>query len=68
LYRRYRKNVKHIVLVQPSAMARFLVSLAKGKGEAKIKRVSSLEEVTHATEGEVTLHSLGFLFLRSVGV
>ncbi len=45
LARPYRKNVKHIVLVAPSTMARLLLTLAKPlvsrKADAKVKRVST---------------------------
>ncbi|GIL46969.1 hypothetical protein Vafri_3828 [Volvox africanus] len=66
----YRKNVKHIVLVQPSAWARTLLALAQPfvskKAAHKVKKVDNLVQISEATGGEVKLESLGGRFIREI--
>ncbi|GFR43549.1 hypothetical protein Agub_g4642 [Astrephomene gubernaculifera] len=66
----YRKNVKHIVLVQPSAWARALLALAQPfvskKAAHKVKKVDNLVQIAEATGGEVKLESLGSRFVREI--
>ncbi|GLI58676.1 hypothetical protein VaNZ11_000419 [Volvox africanus] len=66
----YRKNVKHIVLVQPSAWARALLTLAQPfvskKAAHKVKKVDNLVQISDATGGEVKLESLGGRFIREI--
>ncbi|KXZ43314.1 hypothetical protein GPECTOR_94g636 [Gonium pectorale] len=66
----YRKHVKHIILVQPSAWARALLALAQPfvskKAAHKVKKVDNLVQVAEATGGEVRLESLGARFIREI--
>ncbi|GIL98435.1 hypothetical protein Vretimale_3815 [Volvox reticuliferus] len=66
----YRKNVKHIVLVQPTAWARTLLALAQPfvskKAAHKVKKVDNLVQISDATGGEVKLESLGGRFIREI--
>ncbi|EFJ51024.1 hypothetical protein VOLCADRAFT_88246 [Volvox carteri f. nagariensis] len=66
----YRKNVKHVVLVQPSAWARTLLALAQPfvskKAAHKVKKVDNLVQISDATSGEVKLESLGARFIREI--
>lgn len=67
LSREHRKNVKHLIVVQPSTWAKMLLFLSRpfvsSKAADKVKRVESIVEIPEATRGEVDLHHLGPSFL-----
>eukprot|EP00798_Chlamydomonas_sp_ICE-L_P000595 gene595-2017_t len=65
--RPYKKNVKHILVVQPSAWAKMLLFLAtpfvSSKAADKVKKVEVITKLKEATDGEVDVYSLGVSFL-----
>lgn len=68
LSRPYKKNVKFIVLVRPSAMLRALLVVLRPflslKAARKLHKVDSLLDIDTATGSEITAESTGPKFLR----
>mmetsp|Transcript_19015 Transcript_19015/g.40958 ORF Transcript_19015/g.40958 Transcript_19015/m.40958 type:complete len:906 (+) Transcript_19015:72-2789(+) len=64
----FRKNVKHILVVAPSAWAKLLLFLSRpfvsSKAADKIKKVESITDIGAATNGEVDVSHLGNAFLE----
>ena len=67
LTRDARKNVKHLIVVQPSTWAKMMLILSRpfvsSKAADKVKRVESIVDLAEVTRGEVDLHHLGPSFL-----
>ncbi|GAX84920.1 hypothetical protein CEUSTIGMA_g12341.t1 [Chlamydomonas eustigma] len=67
LARPYRKNVKHLIVVQPSTWAKVMLFLSRpfvsSKATDKVKKVDSIVEISTVTNGEVDVQHLGNAFL-----
>eukprot|EP00775_Hariotina_reticulata_P011678 gene11678-11821_t len=70
LPRAFRKNVKHVLLLQPSLMVRtglaLLYPFISSKAHAKVKQVHCLLDIDAATAGEVQVPHLGERFLTTL--
>ncbi|WIA30456.1 hypothetical protein OEZ86_000540 [Tetradesmus obliquus] len=70
LPRAFRKNVKHVLLLQPSltvcAALALLYPFVSSKAHAKVKQVHRLLDIEAATAGEVQVPHLGEQFLTAL--
>lgn len=66
----YHKNVKLVIMVQPSIVARFILAMLRPliseKGRSKIVKVDSLLDIDKVTHGELLLDHLGEQFLKAI--
>ena len=70
LPRPFRKNVQYVILVKPTgflrAVVKFMRAFISSKAHRKIKLLNELDEVSEATNAEVTLDHLGREFKRKM--
>lgn len=63
LERPYRKNVKRIIILYPTRFTRFAISVLRpflsGKSAKKIVTVTTAEDLSAATNGEIVEEHLG---------
>jgi len=67
----FRKNVKHVILVRPSAGLKFMLAIMRPllspKAYVKVKKVANLAAMAGATDSEVTMQHLGPRFAAAMG-
>lgn len=67
----FRKNVKHVILVRPSAGLKFMLAIVRPllspKAYVKVKKVVSLSAMAAATNSEVAMQHLGPRFAAAMG-
>jgi syndecan 1/collagen type V/XI/XXIV/XXVII alpha len=70
LPRAFRKNVKHVILLQPSMLVKAALALlwpfVSSKAHGKVKQVQRLLDIDAATAGEVQVPHLGEHFLTTL--